>query len=71
MESVPRRCRDVGPALVQTIVDHEDGEDTARGILELNTVNLLPSLKERNPLQLRGLCALRDWSSFITTSQLS
>ena len=28
----------VGPALVQAVVDREDGEDTGRGMLEPNAI---------------------------------
>jgi hypothetical protein len=50
LESAPEWCKDVGPAPVQTVVDRETGEDTARSMLESKTIDLSPSFKKRNLL---------------------
>lgn len=49
-ESAPHWCKDVGPAPVQTVVDRESGEDTARDMLESKAIDLSPSFKKRSLL---------------------
>ena len=48
MESAPAWCKDVGPAKVQTFVDREVGEDTARVMLQSRTIDLSPNFMKRN-----------------------